>query len=219
MGTIGHLDEQMPSFLHHYSFFNNLLKNMVHRHLVLILMLFLGSFKSYAQETNKVNQSFGLQAGLILLENPFVLYPSVNLSYSRSFLVKGRYQLAFMPQLGFIPLPTIENKFLFSTSLQYKYVSEKRFEANVFLGLNYQLRQLQYDRYALEGNELVNKGSILHQFGPTTGLNIGYKIIKKEKYSISPNIGFSFTKLNKIYQANIFQGYKPTVLIGITINK
>jgi hypothetical protein len=192
---------------------------MVHRHLALIIMLFLGVYKSYAQEPRKINQSFGLQAGLILLENPFVLYPSVNLSYSRSFMEKGRHQLAILPQLGFITLPTIENKFLFSTSIQYKYVSKKRFEANVFLGLNYQLRQLQYDRYEFDGSALVNKGSFLHQFGPTTGFNIGYKIVKKEHYSISPNIGFSLTKLNKNYQANIFEGYKPSIFIGITINK
>ncbi len=192
--------------------------------LVLIFFMFFLFSKIYAQNAGNYknsfhSQSFGIQGGLTLLENPFVLYPIINLSYSRTFLGEERHQLALLPQVGAIILPGIETKFLISTSLQYKYISRRRFEASAFLGINYQLRKLSYDRYQFEENMLVNKGSVLHQVGPTTGINVGYKIIKKETYSVSPFIGISLTKLNKDYQSEAFTGYKPSVVFGININK
>ena len=165
------------------------------------------------------SQSFGIQGGLTLLENPFVLYPTVSLSYSKTILGHKRHQLAFLPQFGAIFLPDIEKKILLSTSLQYKYISKKRFEANIFLGINYQLRRLAYDRYQFEDNTLKNKGKTLHQFGPTLGMNIGYKVIKKTNFSITPFLGISLTKLNKNYQPNLFVGYKPSLTFGLTFNK
>jgi hypothetical protein len=192
--------------------------------LVPLFFMFFIFFKSNAQDAGKYksslhSQSFGLQGGLTLLENPFVLYPIINLSYSRTFLGEERHQLALLPQVGAILLPGIETKFLISTSLQYKYISRKRFEASLFLGINYQLRKLDYDRYQFEDNMLVNKGSLLHQVGPTTGINLGYKIIKKENFSVSPFIGISLTKLDKDYQSAVFTGYRPSVVFGININK
>ena len=194
------------------------------KHFTLSLLLLIVFYEGNSQKitNDKVpfhSQSFGLQGGLSLLENPFVLYPIINLSYSRTFLGEERHQLAVLPQVGAILLPGIETKFLISTSLQYKYISRKRFEANVFLGINYQLRKLDYDRYQFENNVLVNKGSILHQVGPTTGINLGYKIIKKENYSVSPFIGISLTKLDKDYQSAVFTGYRPSFIFGININK
>ena len=165
------------------------------------------------------SQSFGIQGGLTLLENPFVLYPTVSVSYSKTILGHNRHQLAFLPQFGAIFLPDIEKKILLSTSLQYKYISKKRFEANIFLGINYQLRRLAYDRYQFEDNTLKNKGKTLHQFGPTMGMNIGYKVIKKTNFSITPFLGISLTKLNKNYQPNLFVGYKPSLTFGLTFNK
>jgi hypothetical protein len=194
------------------------------KYIFTFLFTFILFCESKAQ--NKLNdrtsfhsQSFGIQGGLSLLENPFVLYPVVNLSYSRTILGHKRHQLAILPQIGAIFLPEIETKFLISNSLQYKYISKKRFEANIFLGVNYQLRALAYDRYQFEDNVLKNKGKFLHQFGPTLGLNIGYKVIKKQKFSISPLLGISLTKLNKIYQPDLFVGYKPSVTFGLTFNK
>jgi hypothetical protein len=192
--------------------------------LILIVFILFAISKSYAQNAGNYknsfhSQSFGIRGGLTLLENPFVLYPIINLSYSRTFLGEERHQLALLPQIGVILLPGIENKFLISTSLQYKYISKKRFEADVFLGINYQLRKLDYDRYQFEDNMLVNKGSVLHQVGPTTGINLGYKIIKKENFSVSPFLGISLTKLDKDYQSAVFTGYRPSFVFGININK
>jgi hypothetical protein len=192
--------------------------------LVIIFFMFFAFPKIYAQNSRNYNdsfqsQSFGLQGGLTLLENPFVLYPIINLSYSRTFMGEERHQLAVLPQVGAILLPGIETKFLISTSLQYKYISRKRFEASLFLGINYQLRKLDYDRYQFEDNMLVNKGSVLHQVGPTTGINIGYKIIKTENFSVSPFLGISLTKLDKGYQSAVFTGYRPSFVFGININK
>jgi hypothetical protein len=186
--------------------------------------MFILLYQSKAQdkindETQFHSQSFGIQGGLSLLENPFVLYPFVNLSYSKTIIGHNRHQLAIFPQLGMTILPSIEKKILLSTSIQYKYISKKRFEANVFLGINYQLRRLGYDRYQFEDNALKNKGKYLHQFGPTTGINIGYKIIKKKSYSITPFLGISIIKLNKSYEPNLFNGYKPNLTFGITLNK
>jgi hypothetical protein len=181
-----------------------------------------GENKAQIKQNDKTQfhtQSFGIQGGLTLLENPFVLYPVLNLSYSKTFWGHKRHQLAALPQLGAIFLPGIETKFLISTSLQYKYISKRRFEANIFLGANYQLRKLAYDRYQFEDNVLKNKGRSLHQFGPALGVNIGYKIIKKQHFSVSPLLGISLTKLNKNYQPNLFVGYKPGLTFGLTYNK
>jgi hypothetical protein len=169
-------------------------------------------------KTSFHSQSFGIQGGLTLLENPFVLYPVVNLSYSKTILGHKRHQLAILPQFGAIFLPDIETKVLISTSLQYKYISKKRFEANIFLGVNYQLRRLAYNRYQYEENILKKKGKSLHQFGPTLGVNLGYKVIKKQHFSLSPFLGISLTKLNKSYQPNLFVGYKPGLTFGLTFN-
>jgi hypothetical protein len=163
--------------------------------------------------------SFGLHGGLTLLENPLVFYPHLHLSYSKTMMGANRHRLAVLYQLGGIFLPNIENKFLFSVSAQYKYVGKKRLEANVFLGLNNQLRRHAYDRYDYEGTELVNKGRYRYQLGPTAGINLGYKIVKRANYSVTPFVGLSLTKLNKDYQSKLFTGYKPSLAIGFTINK
>lgn len=194
------------------------------KYLALFIFLITASSESKAQSTTKKLQqnhlqSFGIQGGLSLLENPFVLYPTVNLSYSKTILGQSRHQLAVFPQFGIIFLPSIETKYLLSTSAQYKYVSKKRFEANIFLGINYQLRQLAYDRYQFEDNQLKNKGKYLHQFGPSMGINIGYKVIKKSSYSVTPCLGVSLIKLSKNYVPNLFIGYKPSVTFGLTFNK
>lgn len=188
-----------------------------------LIIFYFTFYDSYAQKSEKEIpnnhlQSFGIQGGFSLLENPFVLYPTVNLSYSKTILGHKRHQLAILPQLGAIILPSIETKYLLSTSLQYKYVSKKRFEANTYLGINFQLRRFAYDRYQFEDNKLTNKGKYLHQFGPTMGVNIGYKAIKKKAFSITPFLGISLTKLNKNYTPNLFTGYKPSITFGLTYN-
>jgi hypothetical protein len=165
------------------------------------------------------SQYFGVQVGLTLLENPFVLYPVTNLCYSKTIVGRERHQLAVLNQFGAIFLPDIETKILMSSSFQYKYISKKRFEANVFLGINYQLRRLAYNRYEYVGNALKNKGGYEHQCGPTSGLNVGYKIIKKKRYSITPTFGVSLIKLNRIYHPNLFIGYKPSAVFGLTFNR
>lgn len=190
---------------------------------ILFLIAFITLIESKAQEKPEISnfhtQSFGVQGGLSLLENPFVLYPMVNLQYSKTIYGKKRHQLAIFPQLGAMFLPNIETKILTSVSLQYKYISKKRFEANLFLGINYQLRRLAYAPYEFENNILTEKNRYLHQFGPTIGVNFGYKVMKKEKISITPILGISLTKLNKIYQPNLFGGYKPSITFGMTFNK
>ena len=106
-------------------------------------------------------QYFGIQAGFSLLDFPFLLYPMINLSYSKTLMGNKKHQLSILPQFGAIFLSGIETKFLISNSIQYKYISKKRFEANVFLGINYQLRKLAYERYQFEDNDLKNKGKYL----------------------------------------------------------
>jgi hypothetical protein len=184
-----------------------------------LMMVQLHAQNRQPAERRPQTQGFGLHAGLILLENPFVLYPFVNVSYAKTVLGSGRHQLALQPQLGVVFLPGIENRFLFSVSAAYKYVSKARFEAGVYGGLNYQLRRLAYDRYAFENGGLKNKGRNLHQVGPLVGFNLGYKIIKKQNYSISPVLDISFIKLNKNYTPDFFAGYKPVVSFGFNLNK
>jgi hypothetical protein len=189
---------------------------------VLFGFLFLKDSKAQKKEdqANTIHKnSFGLQAGLTLLESPIVLYPAIHLSYAKTIAGKKKHRLAILYQLGGIFLPEIETKLLFAIAAQYKYISQKRFEAHVFFGLNNQLRILAYDRYQYEGNALKNKGKHLFQLGPTLGINLGYKIIKRENLSVVSFAGISLTQLNKNYQPNFISGYKPGIAIGFTINK
>ncbi|WP_462249788.1 hypothetical protein [Ferruginibacter sp.] len=167
----------------------------------------------------KYSKSFGLQGSLYLLEHPLGFYPGVTLSYSKNIVGNKRHQLAIFPQIGLLILPDVESRYIFTAALQYKYISKKRFEGNIFIGASYILTRLAFDRYEYENATLKNKGNLLHHAGPSAGFNLGYKVIKKKKYSISKQIGISFTKFNKSYTPSLFSGYKPAVNIGIILNK
>jgi hypothetical protein len=163
-------------------------------------------------------QYYSIQAGLTLLEAPIVFYPNIGLSYSKTFYGNRDHQLAFNPQFQFITLPSIEHKYLLSGNLEYKFQPKWRFEVNVFAGINYQLRKNLYDRYEYKNNQLENVGKIRHQIGPTLGLQLGYKIFRRTNFSISPNLGFSLTKLRKSYINKWNEGFVPTLSFGIKLN-
>ena len=189
--------------------------------LFLTLLICVGHTNGQVSSVERIQsqkQSFGIGGGLILLENPFVFYPVIHLSYSKGAWSKGRHQLQVTPQAGIVLLPAIETKFLFSLMAQYKYISEKRFEAGFFTGVNYQLRQLKYNRFEFNGSNLKSKGRYLHQFGPLAGISAGYKLIKRKNYSISPNLSFSLIKLNKNYSPAFLQGFKPLFSFGTNLN-
>ena len=165
------------------------------------------------------DESYGIQYNPYLLEPPVYFYNGFTISYSKKIVGEKRVQLFVSPQIGRINIPNVEKKIIFSGILQYKYVSKKRFEASVSLGLNYILTRLDYDRYEYENNVFTNKGKLLHQIAPSTGFNVGYKVIKRQKFSLSPFVGVSIIKLNKTYQPNLFAGYKPDIIIGINLNR
>jgi hypothetical protein len=96
---------------------------------IIFTFIFLCILICQSKAQNKINdktqfhsQSFGIQGGLSLLENPFVLYPIVNLSYSKTIIGHNRHQLAIFPQLGLIILPAIE-KYPLHQPLIYNFIS------------------------------------------------------------------------------------------------
>jgi hypothetical protein len=163
-------------------------------------------------------QYFSLQGGLTLLEVPAVFYPNIGISYSKTILGKSVHQLAVNPQLQFISLPSIENKFLLSANAEYKLQTKWRFEFNVFVGVNYQMRRFAYDVYEFKDSSLQNVGNIKHQIGPAVGIHLGYKILRRKKYSIGPFIGVSLTKLRNSYNNSFKEGFVPTAFFGAKLN-
>lgn len=193
--------------------------------LLFCLTLFVFSVKINAQAILKENdgkgkpESFGLQGSLYLLEHPLGFYPGITLSYSKYVTGNNIHQLAVSPQFGLLIIPDVENKYIITAAFQYKYIAKKRVEANVFIGGNYILTRLAYDRYKYEDAEFKNKGNLLHKFAPSAGFNIGYKVIKRKSFSISPQLGLTVIKLNKSYTNSFFSGYKPSFNAGINLNK
>ncbi|MBY0479084.1 MAG: hypothetical protein K2Q24_15660 [Chitinophagaceae bacterium] len=194
---------------------------------LLLICLALSSFvvKIDAQSTvsgskNKNKpQTFGIHGSLFLLEHPLGFYPGITFTYSKYVTGSNRHQIAVAPQFGLLVIPDVENKYIFTVALQYKYASKKRFEASASIGANYILTRLAFDRYEYEGTEFKNKGNLLHKIAPSAAFSVVYKIIKKKKFSISPQLGVSVIKFNKSYTNNLFTGYKPSFNIGININK
>jgi hypothetical protein len=177
----------------------------------------------YCQESGDLRNKFpkqyiSLQGGLTLLEAPVIFYPNIGISYSKTLLGKGVHQLAINPQFQFISLPTIENKFLLSANAEYKLQTKWRLEINVFVGLNYQLRRFAYDRYEFKDGKLENVGNLKHQIGPTFGSHLGYKILRRKTFSLSPYLGFSLTKLRNSYTNTFTEGFVPTALLGFKLN-
>lgn len=170
-------------------------------------------------EAKSKPQTFGINGSLYLLEHPLGFYPGISFSYSKYVTGSNRHQIALAPQFGLLIIPDVENKYIFTVALQYKYASKKRFEAFASIGANYVLTKLAFDRYEYEGTEFKNKGNLLHKIAPSAAFGVGYKIIKKKRFSISPQLGLSVIKFNKSYTNSLFSGYKPSFNIGITINK
>jgi hypothetical protein len=173
---------------------------------------------AYDSNTRFPKQYVALQGGLTLLEAPAVFYPDIGISYSRTFMGKGVHQLSLHPQFHLITLPAIEKKFLLSANAEYKLQTNWCLEANFFVGLNYQLRKLAYDRYEYKQGKLENIGSVIHQFGPTFGSHLGYKILARRTFSLSPYIGISLTKLRNSYTHTFTEGFIPSAFFGLKFN-
>ena len=160
-------------------------------------------------------QYITLHRGTTLLDN---VYPNIGISYSRTLIGKGVNQLAINPQFQLIRLPDVENKFLMSINLEYKLQTKWRLETNIYIGINYQLRRLAYDRYEYKDGSLKNIGNLRHQVGPTLGLQLGYKAFSRKAFSLSPFLGFSLTKLRNSYTHTFTDGFVPTAFLGLKFN-
>jgi hypothetical protein len=166
----------------------------------------------------KKYKSFGIQSNTFLIDHPLFFNRGTSMFYSHDFLVKKKNHLAISPQVGFLKILEIEQKFIFTAALQYKYIGKKRFEASAFIGANYILSKLDYDLLEYEGNSLVNKGNAQYHFGPSAGITFGYKVWKRKHYSISPFVGLSVIQFGQNYRPSLFKNYKQSLNIGLNIN-
>ena len=192
------------------------------RAILFLILVITFSQHIYCQKSGDLRNKFpkqyiSLQGGLTLLEAPVIFYPNIGISYSKTLLGKGVHQLAINPQFQFISLPTIENKFLLSANAEYKLQTKWRLEINVFVGLNYQLRRFEYDRYEFKDGKLKNVGNLKHQIGPTFGSHLGYKILRRKTFSLSPYLGFSLTKLRNSYTNSFTEGFVPSAFLGLKL--
>jgi hypothetical protein len=177
------------------------------------------SQKTSPQDSIILHKSFGLCYGASLIFYPNGINPIYGLYYAQSLYGNNIHQIGFKGQLSSIILPDLETKFLFSNSIQYKYFSKKRFMWAISIGLNYQLRKFEYDKYEFRQNDLVKSGGYTHQVGPIWGTSFSHKIIKRNAFSMAGFIDYSRVKLNKSYHSNLLDGYKSLVTIGTMIVK
>jgi hypothetical protein len=186
---------------------------------VAIFALFLG-VNAHASDTLIVKKyrSVGVQSNTYLIDHPLFFNRGTSITYTHDFFVKKRHHLAVMPQFGVLNIPNIEQKFIFSAALQYKFVGKRRFEAAAFVGVNYVLSKLDYDVFEYEGTALVNKGNTLNHFGPSAGVTLGFKVWKRPTYSITPFLGISVIQFGQTYPPNLFKNYRQSLNIGVNVN-
>ena len=192
--------------------------------LFLITIVILFAINSFAQknmirDSIELHKSIGLNYGSSLVFYPNLINKFIGVNYSQSFIGNNRNQIGIKTQVSTINLENVETKLLFSNSLQYNYFSKKRFVGSVCLGLNYQLRKLDYEKYRITKNGLEKSSKYLHQFGPIWGTNFSYKIIRRKAYSLGVFLDYSRVKLNKSYSPNLFDGYKSLISIGAIVLK
>ncbi|MEO6684781.1 MAG: hypothetical protein ABIN24_02410 [Dyadobacter sp.] len=79
------------------------------------------------------------------------------------------------------------------------------------------LTKLAFDRYEHNKNgDFENKEKFRGQLSPPYGGKIGWNLIERVNYSISPNAALSFIKLDRSY-GNI-KGFKRSASIGLTLH-
>jgi hypothetical protein len=186
---------------------------------ILVLTFVINTTKGQVNtEIKPEKQGFGIQYNQYLTGHPLIFSSGFTATYYNRRWGNDHHGLFISPQFSTFSVANEDRKFIFTGAIFYKYTPKKRFEATAFVGLNYILSRLDYDRYEYEGIELTNRGRFLHHVGPSVGVNFGYKIFKTKDYSISPNFGITLTQFNKNYKANLFEGYKPSLHIGINFN-
>jgi hypothetical protein len=196
----------------------------VHQFLLFIFSILLstaalGQTTAESIPQQKSHESVSIIASLYLLEHPLAFYPGGTIVYAKKIGGSETHQIRLSPQLGFVSVPDVETKFIVTTALQYAYRPKAAFVADVYVGINYILSRLAYERYEYMNAELVSKGKTLHHWGPSVGMNLGFQFFRKRKYSIGPMLNLGLTRFNKSYTNNFFEGYKTNIGIGITVNK
>jgi len=142
----------------------------------------------------------------------------LNAFYSWQMLGNYRHQVYISPQIGFVLDPGIQTRLLQTVSIDYNLNLTKRLELGAFIGVSHVLTKLAFDRYEYNKNgDFENRGKFRGQLSPSYGAKIGWKLIKKANYSISPYAALSFIKLDRSYNGNI-QGFKRSASIGLTLN-
>ncbi|HEV7381742.1 MAG TPA: hypothetical protein VGN64_18225 [Dyadobacter sp.] len=141
-----------------------------------------------------------------------------NVFYAWKMLGNRRHQVCLSPQIGYISDPGIQTRVLQTVAVEYGLNSSKRFELGVSVGLSHVLTKLAFDRYEYNDNgDFVNEGRFRGQLSPSFRGRIGWKMIKKDHFSISPYVGLSFIKLDRSYNGSIL-GFKRSSSVGLTFN-
>lgn len=142
----------------------------------------------------------------------------LNAFYSWQILGSNKHQVSVSPQIGFVFDPGIQTRLLQTVSIDYNFNLSKRLELGAFFGVSHVLTKLAFDRYEYnKKGDFENRGKFRGQLSPSYGGKIGWKLIKKANYSISPYAALSFIKLDRSYNGNI-QGFKRSASIGLTLN-
>lgn len=133
-------------------------------------------------------------------------------------LGNNKHQLYISPQIGYIADPGIQTRVLHTVSVDYNFNLSKRFEFGAFVGLSHVITRLAFDRYDYSDNgDFVNEGKFRGQLSPSYGGRVGWKLIKRDHFSISPYVSLSSIKLDRSYDGSIL-GFKRSSAVGLTFN-
>lgn len=141
-----------------------------------------------------------------------------NAFYCWQILGNNKHQISISPQIGLLLDPNIQTRLLQTVSIDYNLNISKRLELGAFIGISHVLTKLAFDRYEYnDKGELENMGKFRGQLSPSFGGRIGWKVIRRSNYSISPYAALSFIKLDRSYDGSIL-GFKRSASIGLTYN-
>jgi len=138
------------------------------------------------------------------------------ISYSRDFFSKGKHNFAYQATVNFIYVPDTKIIYFFGLGMLYRYEISKRSSIGLNIAGNYVYSHLSYERFEYDGNGvIVDRGSDLHSFAPSIGINYSYDVFKLKSATFGVLLGTRLIGLDNGRYTKFFEAGKLNVSFGI----
>jgi hypothetical protein len=137
-------------------------------------------------------------------------------SYSRDFFTKEKHNFAFQTTANFIYDPNIRIIYFFGLGALYRYEVSERSSLGLNIAGNYVHTHLSYERFEYNSKgEIVSRGSDLHSFAPSIGMNYSYDVFKLKSATFGVLLGTRLIGLDNGRYTNFFEAGKLNISFGI----